>query len=193
MPVQIPLVNALNQFALVDDEDAERVRLHTWKRMPSGLSVTGYVYTTTKTAGEWQVILLHRFILGLSVGDSRIIDHCNRDRADCRKENLRIATSSGNKANSGLSSRSTSGLKGVSWDRRGKKWRSTITWERTTYHLGYYMQKAHAGYAYNLAASRLHGEYASLNDLQEPIPEEVCLRIALRVSGHLTKSFRKKQ
>jgi len=80
-------------------------------------------------------------------------------------------------------------MKGVNWATREQKWRATISWRKARYHLGYYTDKAHAGQAHNLAAGRLHGEYAFLNDLPEMLTE-VTQTIADRVANHLSKSFR---
>lgn len=74
--------------------------IHTWKRMKLGKARSAYAYTTVRVGKWWQIVLLHRLILGLSKGDRRIIDHINRSALDCRKENLRIATRSGNNSNS---------------------------------------------------------------------------------------------
>jgi hypothetical protein len=193
MPVQIPLANAPSEFAIVDDEDAVRVKLHTWKRMKPPRSKSSYAYTKVRAGNFSELLFLHRFVLGLRKGDRRLIDHKNRLPLDCRKENLRIVTSSGNRANVAVQSHSKTGLKGVCWARREQKWRATISWEGTTHHLGYYTEKSQAGLAYNIAAERLHGECGVLNVLPETIPENVANAIRVRVEKHLSKSFRFRQ
>lgn len=169
MPVLIPLANTPTEVAVVDDEDAARVNLYTWKRM-----------------------MLHRFILGLRKGDRRLIDHKSRSALDCRKENLHIVTASGNHANVTVQSHSKTGQKGVCWASRERKWRASISWEGTTHHLGDYRDKAYAGLAYNTAAERLHGEYAVPNALPEAIPDGVAESIRQRVAKHLGRTFRKR-
>lgn len=64
-----------------------------------------------------------------------------------------------------------------------------ISWEKVTHHLGYYTDKVHAGLAYNIAAKRLHGEYAVLNDVPD-LPAETTEAVVQRVAKHLDKSFR---
>lgn len=39
---------------------------------------------------EGHVTLVHRWIMGCSVGDKRIVDHINHDVLDNRRENLRV-------------------------------------------------------------------------------------------------------
>lgn len=88
------------------------------------------------------------------------IDHINGLPADNRWANLRAATSSQNSCNQGISSRNTSGLKGVSWYRPGQKWRAYIQVAGKFKSLGYFSDKYVAHAAYVAAAQELHGEFA---------------------------------
>lgn len=67
-------------------------------------------------------IFLHREIMGLSEGDGLVIDHVNRDRYDCRRENLRVVTQAENCQNQGSRRNATSGHRGVSYNSEAKKW-----------------------------------------------------------------------
>jgi len=69
------------------------------------------------------------------------IDHINHIRDDNRIINLRKSTQKENTKNSSLSSRSKSGITGVSWCKRSKKWLSQIMVDGKTKHLGYYCDK----------------------------------------------------
>lgn len=66
------------------------------------------------------------------------IDHINRDRSDNRLVNLREVSQSCNARNSTTKSNNTSGVNGISWDRRRGKWRPVITVNRKDHHLGYF-------------------------------------------------------
>lgn len=85
------------------------------------------------------------------------VDHINGDRADNRWCNLRLATRGENLQNlRGPMSNSTSGLLGVCWDKRKKKWRAQIYVNRVHHHLGYFQDKQEAHAAYLRAKAELH-------------------------------------
>lgn len=55
------------------------------------------------------------------------IDHINGDRGDNRISNLRVVTNAENGKNQRKSKKNTSGVQGVSWDKRYGKWIANIT------------------------------------------------------------------
>lgn len=70
----------------------------------------------------WIKTTLHRFLLGFP---TYLIDHINNDALDNRMSNLRESNKSGNAQNlSGPPKTSTTGVRGVSWDKQRKKWRA---------------------------------------------------------------------
>lgn len=95
------------------------------------------------------------------------IDHINGIRDDNRWCNLRLATSSQNGMNTALSSVNTSGVKGVSWDKRNKKWCATIKIDRRTIWLGRHLSIESAKKAIARARKRIHGEFACDGTRQE--------------------------
>ena len=60
------------------------------------------------------------------------VDHINNIRTDNRIQNLRIATKSQNSMNCKVPKNSKSGVKGVCWDERLKRWRAYVTKEGKT-------------------------------------------------------------
>lgn len=84
--------------------------------------------------------LVHRVVYAIyhSNWPIRQIDHINGDRADNRIENLRDVTSSENGKNMKRHSKNTSGITGVYWHKRDKKWQAHIMHERKFIHLGYF-------------------------------------------------------
>jgi hypothetical protein len=87
-------------------------------------------------------------------------DHINGDRDDNRWPNLRLATHAQNLANSRKSKNNTSGLKGVSWDARKRKWFAQITVSRRHHFLGYFDDPTSAHGAYIDAAEKHFVQFA---------------------------------
>lgn len=88
------------------------------------------------------------------------IDHINGVMDDNRWCNLRLATRSQNEMNTVLSSANTSGIKGVSWDKRNKKWCATIVINRKTVWLGRHSSIESAKAVIERARAHIHGEFA---------------------------------
>lgn len=73
---------------IFDKEDYDLIKNYNW------YEYQGYI----KTVVSGQNISLHRLIMGV-VGKNSIIDHINRCRTDCRKNNLRIVDTATNNRN----------------------------------------------------------------------------------------------
>jgi len=94
---------------------------------------------------------------------SEEIDHFNEDRADNRFSNLREATSSQNKWNTGNRADNSSGSKGVAFDKRRGTWYARIEVNGTKTWLGSFATIEDAKAARDAAARRLHGEFHRTN------------------------------
>lgn len=88
------------------------------------------------------------------------IDHINRDSTDNRFANLRLATSSQNNCNQSMRGDNTSGVKGVSWNKKSGKWHSRIVVNGKYRHLGLFSDLKDAASAYEVAAQQAFGEFA---------------------------------
>jgi hypothetical protein len=91
------------------------------------------------------------------------IDHRNTIRTDNWIDNLRPASGSQNKANSGIPSKNTSGYKGVCFHAKAGKWRAKITVNRRSLSLGLFSDILDAAEAYKAAAILHFGEFARLS------------------------------
>lgn len=97
-------------FVLLDPEDADAVGGRK-------LSIGSHGYAQL-CVPDGRVTLLHRWLLGLKVGDKRIGDHINGDPLDCRRSNLRILNAVASRCNTrGWGS---TGYRGVYRARHGK-------------------------------------------------------------------------
>lgn len=110
---------------LIDIDDYEN------KIKPLGIKINmyqkGYCYFRFSGSGrERRKIKLHRYLMGCHETTYPIIDHINRNPLDNRKCNLRIANGVLNVQNTSLSSNNTSKVKGVSWNKKERKWRGQV-------------------------------------------------------------------
>lgn len=122
----IPLMRYadITGYAEVDRTDFDRVSQRRWYK-----NSDGYAAHAFKENGRDRTMLLHRFILGLEIGDPRNGDHINGDPLDNRRSNLRFATRAQNAQNRKTTRHParTSRYRGVGWDRNVNKWRARVT------------------------------------------------------------------
>jgi len=84
---------------------------------------------------------LHRLIAEAFIPNpenKQFVDHIDNNRLNNNINNLRWATNQENQRNRQLNINSTSGVKGVSFDKARNKWSATITIDGITIHLGRY-------------------------------------------------------
>ena len=108
------------------------------------------------------LISMHQDVI--EVPEGMVIDHINHDGMDNRGANLRAATRSQNMCHRKKRSRTTrSKYKGIHWKKRNRKWQAMITVESKRIYLGHFRDEIDAAKAYDRAARKYHGEFASLN------------------------------
>ena len=134
----IPLTKG--KYALVDDEDYDRVMEYNWNICNN--------YAENNNMGY-----LHRFIMNPPY--DMVVDHIDHDKLNCRKYNLRVCSQQDNLKNSIAKNK----YKGVSWCKVKKKWRVSILYK----HIGYYKTEEEAAKIYDEKANELYGEFAWLN------------------------------
>jgi len=88
------------------------------------------------------------------------LDHRDLDKANNRWTNLRQATRSQNGANTKVSRKSASGLKGITQDKRSGRWYAAITVNQKRRKLGGHDTAEAAHAAYVKAAAEAFGEFA---------------------------------
>lgn len=156
---QIPLTR--NKFTLVDDEDYSYLSQWKWN-----CSHYGYAVRQERLEnGKKKNILMHRVIAKTPEG--KLVDHKNMDRLDNRRNNLRNCTKSQNEANATKYKNNKSGYKGVYKHSQTGKWVSTLRLNNKNINLGCFRNIVDAAKAYNEAATKYFGEFASLNNIEK--------------------------
>lgn len=152
-----------NQFALVDDEDFDKLNQYKWYAK-LGRGTNFYAYRNVRVNGKYTLIAMHQEIMGTHGNKlKKIIDHIDHDTLNNQKSNLRICDSSSNQWNYKIPSNNTSSYKGVHFHKKTKKYMARVSMRKKDYYLGLFETAIEAAKAYNAKALELHGEFAFLN------------------------------
>ena len=113
---------------------------------------------------------MHHLVIAVPPG--MFCDHINHNGLDNRKANLRPATHTQNVWNprefnrptpGGYKRHSRSKYKGVDWANDMNRWRARIRVNGKRIYLASFKEELDAAKAYDQAAKKHHGEYASVN------------------------------
>lgn len=133
---------------LVDLEDFWKVKNTCWH-----IRGDGYVV-------DHESNLIHRVVTDCPDGLIPDHKHGKKSRWDNRKSNLRVGTVSNNAMNKEIQSNNTSGVTGVSWNKRSSKWLAYIKINGNTINLGEYKDKDEAIKVRKNAEEEYFGEWS---------------------------------
>lgn len=163
-------------FALIDDEDSDRVLRLNWRIKKS--KNTNYALTHVRRKdGGYSSLGLHKLIMNSPLGFE--VDHVDGNGLNCQKYNLRVCTTSQNQMNSSkdISSGVTSKFKGVYYFKRDGKYKSQVSFEGKQFYIGMFESELEAASAYNIVARKLFGLFGKLNVLDvELVIESAVIR-----------------
>lgn len=164
-------------MSIIEDLDAPTLRalldydpitgLFRWRNDRSNVKA-GSVAGCFDANGYWQITVLNRsrkahhlaFLYMTGAWPDRHIDHVNQQKSDNRWSNLRLANDAQNNANRPVRRDSRSGVKGVIWVEKKRKWRAQIKHAGRGRHLGYFETAQLAHEFWCLASDMLHGEFS---------------------------------
>lgn len=147
-------------FALVDDEDYERLSAYHWYAFKGGRNLYA-----CRNAEHGIQVKMHRVILSAPKG--KLVDHIDGNSLNNQKANLRLCSRAENGRNRKTPNRNnkSSRFKGVWFNRKGGVFMAKIVVQNERIYLGQFASEIDAAAAYNSAAVQYHGEFASLNNL----------------------------
>ena len=143
------------RFAIVDAEDYPLLNKYKWYA-----SKNGNTYYAVRMHKDKR-LRMHRYIL--DAPNNLLVDHINHNGLDNRKANLRLCTTQQNSHNQRPQKAGTSRYKGVSWNKRMKRWRVSINLNKKCIYLGHFKNEIDAARAYDKKAKVLFKDFACLN------------------------------
>lgn len=164
---QIPLTQG--KVATVDDVDYPSLSRYKWCAVFANTKGQGvpqwYAVRTHGKRPNRNLVGMHRDVCGLIIGDGKRVDHRDRNGLNNQRSNLRVCSLRQNNANMELPRHNTSGLKGVCWHKKHRRWRAAVYINNKSNHLGEFITKEEAGKAYDAAAIITFGEFALTNKI----------------------------
>lgn len=138
-----------------DLEDYDLIKDYCWRENDKGYILT-YI--------DGKQIRMHKLFI-----ESDFVDHINHNLSDNRKCNLRPTTNSQNQMNAKLRINNTSGVTGVHWSTKRKKWFATITINQKRIQLGGFIKFDDAVKARKEAEEKYFGEFSYDNSMKVSI------------------------
>lgn len=150
--IQIPLTRG--QIAIIDADDAANIASFRWFAWPTK---NGHFYAARCV--KRKMLFMHRLIL--NAPQHLLGDHRDGNSLDNRRANLRLATKGQNCCNRhGLDRNNTSGVRGVMWYKRHRKWTASIRVNGKLHHLGYFPNINDAVEVRKRASREYYGEFS---------------------------------
>jgi hypothetical protein len=155
MPVVIPVTGGY--VAVIDDADAELVLRHKWRAATHGR------YAQTNVGKR--TVFMHRLIMAPPEGFET--DHVDGDGLNNKRDNLRLATRSQNRANNHSQVRNKHGFRGVIQTARGYFYGRVNKYGKQHFTASFNTPEA-ASIARNRLAIQLYGEFVPPSEAPQP-------------------------
>jgi len=140
----------------------------TGRILKPGKDTGGYFIVTLCKNGIKKTITVHRLVALTFIENpenKKCVDHIDGNKTNNNLTNLRWATLTENQRNSKMSISNTSGIKGVSFEKKANKWKASIRINSILIHLGYFDTIEEAAAARQTKANEHFGEF--VNDCEK--------------------------
>lgn len=144
---------------LYDNKDHKLISKYKWHIYKGWYNF--YAHVNSGKRPNRTVIAMHRLIMKFP----KEVDHKNGNGLDNRRCNLRTSINGGNQMNKGLQKNNKSGYKGVSFDKRSRRYISVISINHKRIYLGSFKKAIDGAIAYNKVVKKYHKGFARLNKL----------------------------
>lgn len=159
------------QVASIDDELFGQLSGFKWYASRSDTTfyaVHDLTVATWKAGHRYREMHRHIFaLLGIEVPPGFTIDHADGNGLNNQRFNLRLATPQQQGRNQRRRVNNTSGLIGVTWDKKRRKWRALAKTDAGHRHLGYFDDAVSAAIVRDAFVRDHFGPFAVLNGLQD--------------------------
>lgn len=145
-------------YGIVDKQDFDKVNGYKWYLYNRKVTDTVYAFRCEGPAHKRKSIYLHRQILNIT--DKTKVDHINIEGLDCRRSNLRFATSSQNASN-WHHVKFKGKYRGVF--KKGSKFIAEFNHLTVRHRIGAFDTELEAAKAYDSAVEQYHKEFAITN------------------------------
>jgi hypothetical protein len=156
--------------ALVDDTDYEYLNQWKWK-----LHIQGYACRSGWDAKnkKYTCVLMHQVVLHPNPNEE--IDHFNQNKLDNQRLNLRSVPHYLNELNKPLSSRNTSGFRGVCFDKARIKWVAKTKHNGKMVNLGRYdtpekASEVYQKYILTVVPQQIYPIYKAIVEIENSLP-----------------------
>lgn len=121
----------------------------------------GYLFVTLQKKNH----KIHRLVANAYINNpdnKPFVDHKDNNKSNNNISNLRFATNKENCQNASIGKRNTSGVKGVHWNKKYKKWQANIRIDGILIFLGYFQYIEDAKQARIKKANEVFGEFTNV-------------------------------
>ena len=158
---EFKIIKGFSKYEISNNGNVKNIK--TGRILKATLGTRGYYDVIIKNDEGKLIHITNHKLVGLTFipnpNNYKIIDHIDNNKLNNDVNNLRWCSQQQNNFNQSLSSKNTSGFKGVYYCKSNKKWNANIKYDRKTYQLGSFDKKEDAINARIKEAKKRFGDF----------------------------------